>query len=378
MVQGIGKNVSIYRVKLLLSLQRGFYMSIVSAAANDPVFTATSPQLANRWARAVRAMLWVGLAVIGAWFIEAYFVPQDLNDTRPLHALAAVVSFFGRVFRFHLGVAACAIAGTAILLSARKLAMAAASLSLILLWPTFASFLPKSSPPVAGKTIRVMTINLMANNRYDAGIVYQIRQANPDVIAMEEYTDWADDVLPRELPEYRYRCIAPKTDATGMAVYSKLPISAEVQPIHNRLGTRIRLRATLQIDGRPVVFYAIHPSTPEHYINILRNRLQTLDLVNDIRNETDPVIVAGDFNATETTPNLHAYNRLGLQSAWDIAGVGRGSTWPDVTWLKHLPGVRIDHILIGRPLTCRYVRVCGPTGSDHRPVVADVGFCKAQ
>ena len=59
----------------------------------------------------------------------------------------------------------------------------------------------------------------------------------------------------------------------------------------------------------------------------------------------------------------------------DIAGVGRGSTWPVLPrWRAWLPGVRIDHVFLTPQLTCTRDAVGGFDGSDHLPIYADVGL----
>jgi endonuclease/exonuclease/phosphatase (EEP) superfamily protein YafD len=362
---------SIYRVKLRLSFERGLFMSIDRSVMEE---SASLKPLRSRFSRWTGILLWCGALAIGLWMAEAYLLPQRLRITRPLYGLLASASFVARVLRFDSGLALAAIALLAVLLRRRWLIGFSGILSVILLWPTFISLLPKSPPAAQGPTVRLMTMNMIATNRAGDCILYQIRKANPDVIAFQEYSNWADDLLQHELADYSYRLMEPKPDATGTALYSKIPFTGQIVHPHNILGTRIYIRAQLQIAGQDVALYAIHPSSPHRYTNILRNRLQTADMLDELKNEKLPVIIAGDFNATEVTANLEAYESAGLESAYDLAGVGRGSTWPEVTLLKYLPRFRIDHILIGPQFTCTSARVCGPTGSDHRPVIADVGF----
>jgi endonuclease/exonuclease/phosphatase (EEP) superfamily protein YafD len=362
---------SIYRVKLSLSFQQGLFMTIDHATQQDTQETIAPPARIRLW---LGRGLWMACAAIILWSAFASLLPQNLRNVNPLYGVVVCASFVGRVLQFDFALAGFSIAFLASLLRRRLLSLVSTTVSIILIWPTLLSLFPKTSAPAPGHPIRVMTMNLLFNNHDDSAIVYQIRKADPDVIAMQEYSQWADETFPRELAEYRYRIVQPELDATGMAVYSRIPMSGQIQFPHNAMGTRTRIRAGLTIDGRQVVLYAIHPSSPHTYANIMRNRLQTADLLDAIRAQANSVIVAGDFNATETTVNLQSYDRLGFQSVQDLSGVGRGSTWPDVTLLKYLPRFRIDHILISRELTCGSSHVCGPTGSDHRPVVADIGF----
>ncbi len=78
----------------------------------------------------------------------------------------------------------------------------------------------------------------------------------------------------------------------------------------------------------------------------------------------DPVLVAGDFNATEWSLMLNAFQEFsGLWRMTDLP------TWP--TWLFGLPQIGIDHIFISngiRPLG--FPQSGADAGSDHLPVSA--------
>jgi endonuclease/exonuclease/phosphatase (EEP) superfamily protein YafD len=319
-------------------------------------------------------MSWTAFGLLLSWLILAYVMPQDLRNTTSVYGILVYVGFVARVLHFHLAIASAILAMLALLLRERKLALLTGILSFVLFWPTLISMFPKSPAPAAGPTVRVMSINLLASNRNGEVIVKQIRAANPDVIAIQEYSSFADELLRQELTDYPHRLTEPDPVGTsGMAIFSKVPIRPEVSNLKNYMDGR-KMRAVLQIGGRDVVFYDIHPTSPSFINSVLRNRVQTADLIEELQEEPRPIIIAGDLNATETTANLAAYREMGLSSTHDLAGFGRGTTWPSTSILKYLPGFRIDHIFISKELTCTHSEVCGQTGSDHRPIVADIAL----
>ena len=87
-------------------------------------------------------------------------------------------------------------------------------------------------------------------------------------------------------------------------------------------------------------------------------------------------MIVGDFNFTQMTAEYGRLRAAGLRSTHDLAGYGVGNTWGPkwYPWLNRLPGVRIDQMLISRELTATAHHVGGDTGSDHRPIIAEVGF----
>src|SRR4051794_37761653 len=192
-------NQSVYRVKLHLSLSRGVVMSICSSSVYEAP-AAVAPRRA--WRQKVRGLLWAMLILIAIWIAAAYLLPQDLHNTGAIYSVAACLSFVGRVLRFHLAIATGVSGLLALLLRSWRMTLCALPLSIILLWPTIASLLPKSPAPAAGPTLRIMSMNLMFSNRDASAILYQIHQAHPDVIAIQEYTQFADDLLQRELTDY--------------------------------------------------------------------------------------------------------------------------------------------------------------------------------
>jgi vancomycin resistance protein VanJ len=83
-----------------------------------------------------------------------------------------------------------------------------------------------------------------------------------------------------------------------------------------------------------------------------------------IEQETDPVIVVGDFNSTQHHWVYRHISRS-LTDAHRAAGSGFGWTFP-----AHRPLVRIDHVLVSGAWAVVRTHVSSHHAtSDHRPVV---------
>src|SRR5262245_23267651 len=79
----------------------------------------------------------------------------------------------------------------------------------------------------AGKTLRVMQMNVHTENtRHDLVATY-IREKKPDLIALEEVNaEWLTD-LAELRTSYPYSVIQPQSDNFGIALFSRLPLQGE-------------------------------------------------------------------------------------------------------------------------------------------------------
>jgi endonuclease/exonuclease/phosphatase (EEP) superfamily protein YafD len=93
-----------------------------------------------------------------------------------------------------------------------------------------------------------------------------------------------------------------------------------------------------------------------------RQLAQIEELARETLRMGDPVLVAGDFNATEFSVMANAFQEYsGLWRMTDMP------TWPN--WFFGLPQLGIDHIFISNGiLPLAYPRTGEYIGSDHRPV----------
>lgn len=351
-------------------------MSIFHALHPEDIFIPEpiSPPHRPRLRAVIRWIGWLIVLGIGSAMALAFAVPFRPRSTDPALQWLIGAAFVLRVFRFHLGMAVMAVAGIAMVMRGWKLGLAGLVIGAALLWPTLLSVEPRTPPPSQGTPLRVMTMNLLYLNRDTNAILRQIRENNPDIIAMQEYSKVIDPTVQAALAAYPYRFTAPISNSSqGMAIYSRVPIKAELQRSHNVMGVTSRIRAEFEWDGKKIVLYDVHPTCPNGMRQIVRNQMQAVDLIDQLATEKNPVIVAGDFNATETTASAVALKRSGLSDSHEVAGFGHTTTWPNKGWLRFLPGFQIDHVYFSSALMCRRCWVAGGTGSDHWPVVADLG-----
>ena len=83
-----------------------------------------------------------------------------------------------------------------------------------------------------------------------------------------------------------------------------------------------------------------------------------------------PVILAGDFNATDDHAQMRRFGELGYVDGAERAGAGYLATYPSDQW--HPPLVAIDHVLTrgGPVVTAIESRTIHDT--DHRALLATV------
>lgn len=297
----------------------------------------------------------------------------------------AWVAFMGRTFTFHAGLGLVVVLAWMALCRLWKPVLVLLPILGWAIGPAAWSYVPKRVSPLTGDTITVMSVNLLIGSGSDRAAADLILREQPDVVVLQEYSDRAHAALHEMLhADYLYVAVVSRDDAFGQAVYSRRPfVGTPVLYPPATLGTGRRaggvvnlsdpqIRVVVEVGGREVVIQNIHTTPPVSGGQLAEQRAMIRWLAGWTRDEARPVILAGDFNATRES--LGVLRDAGTVSTHDLAGTGRGSTWIDTTPLRYLPGVRIDHVLISGGLACDRSMVLESIGSDHRPILARVGF----
>ncbi len=321
---------------------------------------------------ALKALL-LGFSVLSVWLVAICF-DGDVSEVRSVMLRVVAIVFFFRVFQFYIAAMVLVAGLIALAMRYRKIAAINLAIALVLALPLVRSYFPKSPPTVAGKTIKIYSGNLYASNRQVDLIIASIKAERPDVIVLMEVTNWSYALLRKEFGKaypYEHR---PFYNGGGI-VLSRLPFREDA-PVVRLGGDHTRVPVVFDIDGREFAMYPVHLLSPGRLSLIAEHREQIREFLEIARNEKRPMMIVGDCNMTPQTPNFAALRNVGFRSSYELIGFGMCSTWGPRWWpqLYQLPGVQIDQILLQPPLTAKSHYIGADTGSDHRPIVAEIGF----
>lgn len=254
----------------------------------------------------------------------------------------------------------------------RRRALAAVATGLVLLhvaWidPRGLVAAPEPSVPTQSARLRVMSANLLMNNRDTEGIVGEVLAAEPDVLLVQELSPhWAARLergdMRRALP---YRSVVARDDSFGIGIYSRVPMDA--QPLD--LQGLPAFRADLKLAGRPLRIFNFHTLPPRRPDYLQAWNAMMAEIEQLVGRERGAVLLGGDLNATPHTGWFQRLLRLGLRSAHEERGRTLASTWPN--GLMPFPPIRLDHFLVSSDVHVLDVREGEGRGSDHRPIIGD-------
>lgn len=230
-------------------------------------------------------------------------------------------------------------------------------------------FQPKSVAPARGTTIQVLTYNLHGdeNQRLDTFEAW-MRQNRPDIVALQEVPSAYDQRITA------LEDIYPEQTRHGdLMLLSRHPI-LEAHPQEDYL------RAIIAVGDTKIAVYTLHfaglfARAPRIDVPILdsltrydetRRNEQIDALLDTVKEEAIPFIVAGDFNLSQHSIK---YSSLVVEmtDSFRATSPGLGVTWS----IKHgLPLLRVDYIWHGKGLRSVNAHPGPDLGSDHLPVIA--------
>ena len=225
--------------------------------------------------------------------------------------------------------------------------------------------------PVATPRVTVVMSNLLyENDRIDEAAA-MLLSVDADLLAIVEYNPTAAAALTAAGvgDRYAYRSELPRSDRTGIVLFSRLPI---VESVVAPIGTQLGIDATIDVGGNATRVLVVHPApgTKQGDVSLWSDDLTTIGraaAASDL-----PTIVVGDFNASRWHPAFRHLLGTGLTDLHEQLGKGWSRSWPANQVLP--PFVRIDHLLMRNGTVGVDVRDLEVPGSDHRGFVATVAL----
>lgn len=243
-------------------------------------------------------------------------------------------------------------------------------------------------PPPVQDMVRLMTFNILYSNESLTDTEATIRAVAPDALVMQEVTqrqwEWLLDALAGLYP-YHAR-------AEGVAILSQYPITDEgFVTIDERPPV---LWVDLEVDGRPARLIGAHLA-PLLFMRLLNGPQPFPQAVNEVTAQREEAVRAisqmvveaqthgravwmgCDCNITDQTAIYRAIAGLGLRDVFREVGWGFGYTMPGhaAQGIERANYTRIDYIWHTPDTIALDVQVPdAPTGSDHLPVAATLGW----
>jgi endonuclease/exonuclease/phosphatase (EEP) superfamily protein YafD len=213
--------------------------------------------------------------------------------------------------------------------------------------------------------MRAMLLNVNTRLGDAERVKRVIRDADPDILVLEEISSqWMSD-LASLTDSHPYRLTQPREDNFGIGLFSKFPLAeSEVAYIGSaEVPSILATISTGQTNLRVIATHPLPPSGPDYS----RRRNEQLDQLPDYAQSSLPLILLGDLNVTPW--NYHFRRLLARTGLQDSAqGYGVQPTWPNYNPILRIP---IDHCLHSSDISVVDRRIGADVSSDHYPVIVD-------
>ncbi|KMS74542.1 membrane protein [Streptomyces viridochromogenes] len=218
-------------------------------------------------------------------------------------------------------------------------------------------------------SFRVLTSNVEFGQATDA-LVAAVRREKPDLVFVQECEYTCDARLRKALgTDYPHRAAQVAAGSAGSVILSRFPLDP-AGPADTVTGTMAMPGAVADVRGHAVRLQLAHPMPPlPGHVDLWRRELGELRdfAVADTRS---PLIVAGDFNASQDHAAFRRILDTDLRDAARLTGHDRTPSWPADTTPAF--GAQIDHVLLSTGLSARAARFLDLAGTDHRALLVDV------
>ena len=322
------------------------------------------PEKANvsRFAAAIRGLVRLGmwlllLAFLFSFFGQRFFIAELLANFRTHFGVLLLVSLL--VTRFAK--------------ASWLLFVCLFFATVFSVWETGQLFLPAEQPAAGETKVRLMSFNVLATSDDFDSAISEIREHDPDVVAVLEYAGMWHFAFDELNDTYPHQIRVPRWHGYGIALFSKLPLeNAESMQLTANEIDNPAVSANVQVGGQQLRIFAVHVMSPIKKFRLeLRNR-QFKEIATHINAQSTPTMLVGDMNCSTFSGFLSdLIEEANLRDSRQ--GFGVHPSWPSFVGPLAVP---IDHVLVTEEIHV-HNRFLGDAGaSDHRPVIVDVSIAQ--
>jgi endonuclease/exonuclease/phosphatase (EEP) superfamily protein YafD len=218
-------------------------------------------------------------------------------------------------------------------------------------------------------TVRIFFANVRALNTEHQPLLDEIKAANPDVIVLVEFSyPWYAAYLHSPFfAAYPYGGGMKSEGWDTVNVFSRIPLKSNMRDWE---GGRSLQTFEIPIGSETLHIIGLHAPRP---MDIHGGSYESFwsRAASTILSEKGPLVVVGDFNATQYSKVYEQLTENRLRSAHQDRGRGYVTTWPNGQY--GVPSlIRIDQALLSPEVECLNIKEGEGRGSDHKPLIVDV------
>ncbi len=230
-------------------------------------------------------------------------------------------------------------------------------------------YVPPIQPPPGPEPIKIMSFNVLAQNRSFRRVLTEIETEDPDIIGILEYAEDWPLALKKLNGEYPHQLLVPRWHGFGAAIFSKRPLTdPEVFMLQKDLTDIPVLSVRVSCGQETVRIGLIHVLSPTNHFRLHR-RNQQFEEIGELLGRTDePLVVMGDFNCVPWSPFLTRLRR-DCRLRDSRRGFGHHASWHTAYWPLQIP---IDHAFVSGDVHVHERHIGKHAGSDHLPQILTI------
>ncbi len=256
------------------------------------------------------------------------------------------------------------------------------------LWFVAPLYLPNADTRMAARwradasapAFTLLHYNVNTANSRQADVADMVARSGADLVFLQEISPAWVVALEGRVPGYRPVKLEPRTDNFGIGMWVRDASNIDVVEVEARdlsggVAQVPAIEAVVRVDGRQVRVVSLHTLPPVSLAYSEARNAQLRAAAQLARDSDLPFILIGDLNATPWSAHYRAMVREGGLTDPLRGGAALGVSAPGASWPAGLvtPGmIPIDHVLSRNGAVVVERRLGEATGSDHRPLYAEV------